>query len=779
MRNLFKGRLLRKKRAVLVLSALVLMAGLLTACYKGEESSYAGQTIYGKVTKINKDSVTINLASRNSGSAGSNASGQTLKVTGHKQTITIADGTKYKKQSADAGQAGGQPPEMNNSSGSATNSSGTSGGSASSNGNQPPAKPDGDTSGSGTDSGTGSGTDSGSGSAKSDSGTGTDPSGNGAGTSGNNGGTDAPGSGNSGDQPPAKPDGDTSGSNSGSGTGGSTGSAVSTGTGNTSNSSSAGSDNAGTSGGNSKDSGNSGNTGGSNASGSANSGSAPGAPGGTSDQTTTIKRKQIKKGSYVAITFDADGKTKTITLLSTGSKSGGTSGNASGGSAQGGGQSGNVSYSAVKNITSAKKISGQTITSTKTDQNAVHVYKKGSATIENSTITRSARTATNGDNASFYGVGSAILGTNGKTFVKNSTIKTTTGGAAGIFSYGSGTVYAADTKITTTKDTSGGIHAAGGGTLYAWNLDVTTSGESSAAIRSDRGGGKMVVNGGTYTSKGNGSPAIYSTADIAVNHATLQAKGSEAVCIEGKNSVSLYDSTLSGSMKENSQNDCTWNVILYQSMSGDSEVGTSKFTMSGGTLKANNGGMFYTTNTSSTFVLKNVSIKYAKKNSFFFKATGNSNQRGWGQSGSNGATTKFTAIDQDMKGDIVWDSISKVDFYMTKGSTLKGAVRDDESNAGSGGKGYCNLYISKDSTWTVTGNSKLTSLYNAGGAILDTSGKTVTIKSTGGKVFVKGTSQYTITVKNYKTSGTEAKLKNAGTVTSWSKYSISKPKQLA
>ena len=47
---------------------------------------------------------------------------------------------------------------------------------------------------------------------------------------------------------------------------------------------------------------------------------------------------------------------------------------------------------------------------------------------------------------------------------------------------------------------------AGGGTLYAWDLDVETSGESSAAIRSDCGSGTMVVDGGSYTSNGVGSP---------------------------------------------------------------------------------------------------------------------------------------------------------------------------------------------------------------------------------------------------------------------------------
>ena len=94
----------------------------------------------------------------------------------------------------------------------------------------------------------------------------------------------------------------------------------------------------------------------------------------------------------------------------------------------------------------------------------------------------------------------------------------------GIFSYGSGTtVNVSDTTITTSKDNSGGIQTTGGATTNASNLTVTTAGNSSAAIRSDRGGGTVKVDGGTYTSNGYNSPAVYSTADITVTHAALTA----------------------------------------------------------------------------------------------------------------------------------------------------------------------------------------------------------------------------------------------------------------
>ena len=284
----------------------------------------------------------------------------------------------------------------------------------------------------------------------------------------------------------------------------------------------------------------------------------------------------------------------------------------------------------------------------------------------------------------------------------------------------------------------------------------------------------MVVDGGTYTSNGTGSPAIYSTADIAVNEATLAANGSEAICIEGLNSIHLYDSDLTGNMSDDSRNDCTWNVILYQSMSGDSEVGNSTFEMDGGSLTAKNGGMFYTTNTESTITLDDVDITNAEDSEFFLKCTGNSNQRGWGSTGANGADCLFTAVDQTMEGNVIWDSINDLDFYMADESTLTGAVTQDESNAGDGGDGYCNLYIGEDATWIVTGDSTVSALHCAG-TIEDNEGKTVIVKGTDGTVYVKGDSSYTITVSTYEDS---ADLSGASATTSWSVYETEKPTEL-
>ena len=449
---------------------------------------------------------------------------------------------------------------------------------------------------------------------------------------------------------------------------------------------------------------------------------------GQSAEAEEISLSDIQEGDIVSITLDEDENAASITVMSMemdGQGQPGGDGQGAPGQGGPGGQSQGVdSYTAVNEYIEDTTVSNETIESTGTDENAALISSGASVTLDNDTITRTSEDSKGGDNSSFYGVGAAVLATDGTAYVKDDSVTTDAAGGAGLFAYGDGTVYASGTIVKTTQDTSGGVHVAGGGTLYGWDLDVETNGESSAAIRSDRGGGTMVIDGGNYVSNGVGSPAIYSTADIAVSNATLTANGSEAICIEGLNSIHLYDCDLTGNMSDLDQNDNTWTVILYQSMSGDSEVGNSTFQMDGGSLTSENGGVFYTTNTESTITLNNVDINYNDDNEFFLQCTGNTNQRGWGQSGVNGADCHFTGISQDMQGDVIWDSISDLDFYLTEGSSLTGAVVDDESYAGEGGEGYCNVYVSADSTWTVTGDSEYTITTGSYSDTADMSGAT-------------------------------------------------------
>ena len=172
----------------------------------------------------------------------------------------------------------------------------------------------------------------------------------------------------------------------------------------------------------------------------------------------------------------------------------------------------------------------------------------------------------------------------------------------------------------------------GGGNMIASNLTITTSGISSAAIRSDRGGGTVSIDGGTYTTNGQGSPAIYSTASITVNNAKLVSNASEGTVIEEKNSITLNNVELiDTNNKLNGKSTTYKNIFLYQSMSGDAANGISEFTSINSKITTNNGDTIYVTNTKATINLTNNIIINNDENGNFLRIQNDS----WGISGSN------------------------------------------------------------------------------------------------------------------------------------------------
>ena len=346
-------------------------------------------------------------------------------------------------------------------------------------------------------------------------------------------------------------------------------------------------------------------------------------------------------------------------------------------------------------------------------------------------VTQGTAATTISEDGDFYGMNAALLAMNGAAVtIKNATVTSSAQNGNGVFSYGSGTtVNISDSTITTTADNSGGIQTTGGGTRSASNLVVETSGNSSAAIRSDRGGGTVNVSGGAYTSNGYNSPAVYSTADITVKNANLTANNSEALVIEGKNSITLEDCYVTGNMsdtKGTSSSENVHNVMIYQSMSGDADVGTSVFSMTGGSLVGSSGDMFYITNTHCLLTLSGVNIVNNDADGALLRVVGNSASRGWGTAGSNGAQVEFAADGQTLAGDIIVDTISNLTMTMKNGSTFTGTINIiDNAEGGTAVSDNAIVAIENGCTWNLTGNCTLTSLTNNG--TINFNGYTITL----------------------------------------------------
>ncbi len=370
-----------------------------------------------------------------------------------------------------------------------------------------------------------------------------------------------------------------------------------------------------------------------------------------------------------------------------------------------GGGGGEINHGDYANLVT-EDAAGVEYTSTSSDENAVRVEGDSVVTLSDIVITKSGDAGESGDDSNFYGLNAGLLAMDSaEVTLENAVVTTTSEGSNGIFSYGDSTVYVNGTDITTTANSSGGVMVAGGGTMYVTDSSVETDGDHSAALRTDRGGGILTVDGGEYISHGEGSPAVYSTAEITVSNATLTATGSEALVIEGKNSIILEDcdveGTMSGQSDENVQN-----VMIYQSMSGDADEGMSIFTMTGGSLVSNSGDMIYVTNTACTIELTDVDLSLS--NEVLLKAVGNESARGWGTAGANGGDVTFTAASQELSGEIIVDEISTLELALEDGTTYTGAINAD------GQAGSVAVSIDGSSTWVLTGDSYITSLDGAG-----------------------------------------------------------------
>ena len=396
-----------------------------------------------------------------------------------------------------------------------------------------------------------------------------------------------------------------------------------------------------------------------------------------------------------------------------------------------------IDYSGAVEITTADSQDSLTYETSSVDQSALLISTAEDVTITNPTVVKSG-SSDGGDSCNFYGLNAAVLVKDGSTAtITGGTITSDADGANGVFSYGGNggrngaegdgtTVIIRDTVINTTGSGSGGIMTTGGGTTYAYDLTVTTSGGSSAPIRTDRGGGTVHVDGGSYTSNGLGSPAIYSTADITVENAALTSNLSEGVCIEGKNSITLLNCDLSASnTKCNGNATFLDTIMIYQSMSGDADSGTSSFTMTGGSLTSKNGHVFHVTNTNAVINLSGVEIRNENASGVLLSVCDD----GWNGAG-NVAT--LNADGQTLSGTLLVGSNSSLTLNLINGSSFTGTVSGEIVNAKgatvSTETGTVDVTLDGTSTWSLTGDTYVSSF----------SGDTANITSNGYTLYVDG-----------------------------------------
>ena len=347
-------------------------------------------------------------------------------------------------------------------------------------------------------------------------------------------------------------------------------------------------------------------------------------------------------------------------------------------------------------VTENKSIAHESMTNTTADQNAFIGKNKAVVNIENSVFDKTGNT-TSDDNSNFRGQNAVVLGIEGSQInIKGSNITSNSKGSNAVFATGEGSVINVEnTNIHTKSDSSRGLDATYKGTVNGKNLTITTEGAHSATLATDRGEGTITAEAAKLTTSGEGSPVIYSTGNIMVNNVNGIANNSEIGVVEGKNSITLTNSNVTG-YKDNG-------FMLYQSFSGDAESGIARLKAENNTLTTHATGAFlYVNNTTAEVDLSNNAISMPNT-STLVKAAADSR---WGKTGENGGHLTLRTSNQELSGNIMADSISTIALDMTNGSSLVGAVNTDNTAK------EVTVKLSKDSNWILTGDSYVKSLSN-------------------------------------------------------------------
>ena len=384
----------------------------------------------------------------------------------------------------------------------------------------------------------------------------------------------------------------------------------------------------------------------------------------------------------------------------------------------------------------ATEVDGETTTlssdytTSNADESAILVENGGNATIDGATVTKSGGDSSNTEDSEFYGVNSGILVTKNSTAtIKNATISTNAKGSNAVFSTGEDSkIYISGSTITTTGSSSSrGLDATYGGYIEADNVNITTQGGSCATLATDRGEGTIIAKNSKLETNGTGSPVIYSTGNISIENTEGTANGSQMVVIEGKNSATVTNSTLTASATGNRGDTDQAGIMIYQSMSGDAGEGTGTFSATNSNLSIQTNSkyyktapMFFVTNTDAIVNLTNTKLSFGSNILVSCKGTSE-----WGKSGSNGGNLTLNATNQTLTGDIEIDNISTLAMNLTASSIYEGTINADNSAKS------ISLKLDSSSKITLTGDSYVSSLDDADSSYIN-------INFNGYKLYVNG-----------------------------------------
>ena len=325
-----------------------------------------------------------------------------------------------------------------------------------------------------------------------------------------------------------------------------------------------------------------------------------------------------------------------------------------------------------------------------TDQNIVRATGGSTVTIRNCTLKKDGE-VTDHMRGNFTGLNAGILAENGTVIVENSKLTSVALGGNGVFAHGP------DSKIILKEvmiDSYGegacrSVYCAFGGQIEAENCEFISRGTISSTVATDAGSGKVNLKSCLVKAMGSNCASLYSTGDIYAENCMCLAPETEGLIIAGDDILRLKDTYVLSGRSQGVK------------INGRKEGGY--FRMEGGILAVCEGPIVFSCG-SARIYLDNARIANPSGIAF------NANSYGLHMERPDGGDPSELNIEmhrQLIEGDSFSDKNHRLILSLADGSRYIGAVNGNQASV------YCEVTLSADSQWELTGNSYVHQLHNA------------------------------------------------------------------
>lgn len=358
---------------------------------------------------------------------------------------------------------------------------------------------------------------------------------------------------------------------------------------------------------------------------------------------------------------------------------------------------------AVIEVTKNENVSNLREISKEDNKSVIQVSNKAKYNATNLELTKESGKSTDFDSSTLYGLNSTFIAKEGsEIFLEESKLSSSISYSSAFFATGLETTATLNNvELSTDKDNSSALNASSEAKIDISNSEIKTKGNNSDAIKTLDANSLININDSTITTEGQNSTLLYSKGKIEA----LNIKGtsnSYLAIIEDRNSLELTNANLITNGQDKTINEYLGAFLIYsqESASASNNYTSAKLDIIDSIIEINKDSswydktpLFYLTNTEANINITNTTLNYGSD--ILLKAVANSE---YGDIGDNAASVTLTATDQELTGEIIVDSNSKVRLNLNN-STYEGKINVDNLSAN------VDVTFDYDSRWELTGDS--------------------------------------------------------------------------